>query len=133
MPQTVKTKLYYALVFPYLAYCNLVWASTYNSRLLRLITLQKRAIHIIAGLPYGSHTKQLFLDLNLLNVLQIRTYQLGNLCFVTIEVCCHPLIMVSSVMYLRFIHITLEIPQSIAAFLLAQTHADYPLDFWEFQ
>src|SRR6218665_2720612 len=59
--------------------------------------------------------------------------KLGNLCFVTIEVCCHSLIMISSVMYPRFIHIALEIPQSIAAFLLAQTHADSPLDFWEFQ
>src|SRR6218665_2897613 len=57
----------------------------------------------------------------------------GNLCFVTIEVCCHPLTMISSVMYPRFIHITLEIPQSIAAFLLAQTHGGYPLDSWEFQ
>src|SRR6218665_271313 len=59
--------------------------------------------------------------------------KLGNLCFVTIEVCCHPLTMISSVMYQRFIHITLEIPQSIAAFLLAQTHGDSPLDSWEFQ
>lgn len=81
LSQTVKIKLYYALVFPYLAYCNLVWASTYNSRLLRLITLQKRAIRIIAGVPYGSHTKQLFLDLNLLNVPQIRTYQIGEFMF----------------------------------------------------
>src|SRR6218665_1972226 len=60
--------------------------------------------------------------------------KLGNLCLVTIEVCCHPLTMISSVMYPRFIHITLEMPQSIAAFLLAQTHGDSPLDYsWEFQ
>src|SRR6218665_3819186 len=47
--------------------------------------------------------------------------KLGNLGFLTIEVCCHPLIMISSVMYPRFIHIALEILQSITAFLLAQT------------
>src|SRR6218665_56633 len=64
---------------------------------------------------------------------KVEHIKLGNLCFVTIEVCCHPLIMISSVMYPRFIHITLEIPQSIAAFLLAQTHAHSPLDFLEFQ
>src|SRR6218665_335987 len=64
---------------------------------------------------------------------KLELIKLGNLCFVTIEVCCHPLIMISSVMYPKFIHITLEISQSIAAFLLAQTPADSPLDFWEFQ
>src|SRR6218665_277859 len=64
---------------------------------------------------------------------KLELIKLGSLCFVTIEVYCHPLIMISSVMYPTFIHITLEIPQSIAAFLLAQTHADSPLHFWEFQ
>ena len=49
---------------------------------------------------------------------KLQFIKLGNLCFVTIEVCCHPHIMISSVMYPTFIHITLEIPQSIAAFLI---------------
>src|SRR6218665_4034250 len=64
---------------------------------------------------------------------KLECIKLGNLYFVTMEVCCHPLIMISSVMYPRFIHVTLEIPQSIAEFFLAQAHADSPLDFWEFQ
>src|SRR6218665_2124651 len=80
---------------------------------------------------YGSHTKQLVLDLSLLNVLQIRTYQIGAFMFRYDRGLL--LIMISSVMYPRFIHITLEIPQSIAAFLLAQIHGDSPLDSWEFR
>src|SRR6218665_304277 len=64
---------------------------------------------------------------------KLELIKFGKLCFVTIEACCRPLLMISSVMYPRFIHITLDIPQSIAAFLPAQTPADSPLDLCEFQ
>ena len=42
---------------------------------------KKEPFALSRGVPYGSHTKQLFLDLNLLNVLQIRTYQIGEFMF----------------------------------------------------
>src|SRR6218665_2501554 len=48
--------LYYSLIYPYIAYCNIIWASNYKSRLYRLKILQKRSVRIIAGLPYNSHT-----------------------------------------------------------------------------
>ena len=32
---------YYSLIHPYLSYCNVVWASNYDSRLVRLTLLQK--------------------------------------------------------------------------------------------
>ena len=43
---TTKTALllYFALIYPYLTYCNVVWASTYHSHLDRLNVLQKRII-----------------------------------------------------------------------------------------
>ena len=37
---SLKT-LYYGLVYPYLQYCNIVWASTYQSNLNRIVILQK--------------------------------------------------------------------------------------------
>ena len=38
--------LYYSIIYPYLEYCNFVWASTYLSNLCRIVLLQKRAIPI---------------------------------------------------------------------------------------
>jgi len=78
LPPSVRIKLYYTLVYPYLAYCNLIWASTYTTRLHRLIILQKRVIRIVAGAAYGSHTAPLFYKLNILKFEQIKLYQTGE-------------------------------------------------------
>jgi len=77
LPSHVRLTLYYTLVYPYLTYCNLVWASTYKSNLQRLSILLKRAIRYVAGVPYGSHTSQLFLEFKLLKIEQIRIVQIG--------------------------------------------------------
>src|SRR6218665_3889612 len=58
-----------------------MYACVYACQTSQTNHLTKRAIRIIAGVPYGFHTKQLFLDLDLLNVLQIRTYQIGEFMF----------------------------------------------------
>jgi len=34
--------LYYTMIYPYLSYCNMVWASNYKSRLHGLAILQKK-------------------------------------------------------------------------------------------
>ena len=53
----IKTALmlYYSLIYPYLTYCNIVWASNYRSRLEALMKTQKRAIRIVFLLPPGRH------------------------------------------------------------------------------
>ena len=59
----------------------LVWTSTgstYKSRLHSLTILQKRALHFLAGVPYGSHIRQLLSDFGLLRVEQIRIAQIGE-------------------------------------------------------
>src|SRR6218665_3296751 len=81
LPKTARIKLYYAIVFPYLSYCNIVWASTYKTSLRKLIVIQKGAIRVIASANYGFSTKQSFSDLNLLNIEQIRLYQVGEFVF----------------------------------------------------
>jgi len=41
LPKYVLHTLYYTMIFPYLHYCNIVWASTYPSRLENITVLQK--------------------------------------------------------------------------------------------
>src|SRR6218665_1820998 len=42
LPKTARIKLYYAIVFPYLSYYNIVWASTYKTSRRKLIVIQKK-------------------------------------------------------------------------------------------
>jgi len=79
LPLQIRTTLYYTLIYPYLTYCNVLWASTYKTSLKRLIILQKRAVrYIIARIPYGAHTGQKFLELRLLKIDQIWRLQTGE-------------------------------------------------------
>src|SRR6218665_872044 len=78
LPQTIRIKLYYSLIFPYLTYCNVVWASNYKSRLSRLVILQKRAIRVVARVSSREHTGPIFSRLKILNIEQIKTFQVGE-------------------------------------------------------
>ena len=78
LPKTIRLNLYYSLILPYLNYCNLIWASNYESRLHKLIILQKKAIRLIQGARKDAHTAPIFRDLNLLNLKQIRSLQIGE-------------------------------------------------------
>jgi len=41
LPKNIMLTLYYSMIYPYIAYCNMIWASNYNSRLHRINVLQK--------------------------------------------------------------------------------------------
>ena len=58
--------LYYSMIYPYLQYCNMIWASTFPSNLDRLVVLQKRAIRVVFKLSFNGHTIQTFKDNNIL-------------------------------------------------------------------
>ena len=77
LPSHIRSTLYYTLIYPYLSYCNIVWACAYKSNLTKLHTLQKRAVRFIAQIPYGAHTKSKFLIHKILKVDQIREVQIG--------------------------------------------------------
>ena len=51
LPRHILVNLYYTLIYPYMSYCNLVWASTYRTRLTTLTTLQKRVVRIMMNVP----------------------------------------------------------------------------------
>ena len=77
---SLKT-LYYGLVYPYLQYCNIVWASTYQSNLNRIVILQKRIVRIISKVKFDSHTNPLYKELNILKFHDICKLQMGQFLF----------------------------------------------------
>ena len=73
--------LYYTMIYPYLQYCNIVWASTYISNLKRIVVLQKRIIRIINKSKYDAHTDPIFRDLHVLKFHDICKIQTGQFVF----------------------------------------------------
>ena len=69
--------LYFSLVYPYIFYCNLVWASTYKSNLVRLEILQKRVVRTIAKTDLYAHTDPIFRNLGILKFHDMHLLQLG--------------------------------------------------------
>ena len=69
-----KLMLYYALIYPYLTYCNIVWASTYPSNLNRLLLMQKRAVQAITNACYRAILNYYFILLNNPNKEIVQTY-----------------------------------------------------------
>src|SRR5688572_32661025 len=66
------------MIYPYIAYCNMIWASNCTSRLHRINVLQKRVVRLIDGSPYNSHTKQLFIQLGILKIAPIKQLQINE-------------------------------------------------------
>ena len=54
------------LLMPYLLYCVEIWGNAAECHILPIITLQKKIIRFITFSPYLAHTKNLFLDTNIL-------------------------------------------------------------------
>ena len=73
--QSCLLTLYYSLIYPYLIYCNIVWASTYPSNLHKLLITQKKFVRIATSSNYLAPSAPLFKKLNLLSVYDINTVQ----------------------------------------------------------
>ncbi|MCO0615633.1 hypothetical protein M8756_20460, partial [Lutimaribacter sp. EGI FJ00015] len=78
LPSTSLLTLYYALIYPYLTYCNLIWASTYVTNLQRIYLLQKRAVRAISKADYKASSKPLFANLKILDVFSIYSLQVSS-------------------------------------------------------
>ena len=70
--------LYYSLVYPYLIYCNIVWASTYKSNLNRILILQKRIVRIMNKTWFLEQTSPLFRQDKILKIIDICSLQMGQ-------------------------------------------------------
>ena len=66
--------IYYALVYPYLTYGNLVWGNTYPTRLKKLFNIQKKIVRLICFKLCTDHSELLFFNLKILNVYKINDY-----------------------------------------------------------
>ena len=73
-----KLSYYYALIYPYLSYNVCIWGSTYPTHLQPLIVQQKRVVRIIAGSHYLAHTRPLFLQLGLLEFMDVYRFNVLN-------------------------------------------------------
>lgn len=73
--------LYYTLIFPHLSYCIIVWGGAAQSVLHKLDILQKRAIRIVNGSQYLSHTSPIFKKYNVLRCVDLYTYNCGIFMF----------------------------------------------------
>ena len=79
LPSSIRINLYYTMIHPYLAYCNLVWPSNYQARLKRLIVLQNRAIRVIIGcFNVSCSADYLYKQLRILQIGQITTLQINE-------------------------------------------------------
>ena len=73
--------LYNSLVFPYLNYCLEVWGGAQDIHIKSLIILHKRTIRLITCSSRMTHTKPIFLQLNLLTLKELYLYKVGLLLF----------------------------------------------------
>ena len=73
----IAITLYYSFIYPYLNYCNLIWASNYAVNLRPLLILQKKFLRVALCLPYNSHTDIIFKKFKLLKVHQMNLFHAG--------------------------------------------------------
>ena len=66
--------IYYALVYPYLIYSNLILGNTYKSRIKKIMNTQKKIVRLMTFQSYLDHSEPIFEDLNILNIFKINDY-----------------------------------------------------------
>ena len=81
LPIPALLSLYYALIYPYLNYCILIWGGACTSHLRPLVVLQKRAVRVISKSSYLAHTNELFRKYEILKLDDIYRYRLGICAF----------------------------------------------------
>ena len=77
VPHKILKSIYYSLIYPYLSYGIIIWGGTYQTHLNPLVILQKRAIRLINKQPYLAHTNDLFLQNEILKLIDIYKFHLG--------------------------------------------------------
>ena len=73
--------LYFSMIYPYLSYGIILWGSAYNVHKTKLITMQKRAIRIIAGAKYNDHTQPLFYRHHVLKMNDVYQNEVAKIIF----------------------------------------------------
>src|SRR6218665_916359 len=81
LSQHIRRNLYYTMIHPYISYCNIVWASNYPTKLLKLHSPQNRAVRMVFGPTCRLSTDQMYKVANILKLDQICTFQTSEFLF----------------------------------------------------
>ena len=81
LPNKLLINLYYALVYPHLIYCILIWGGTYRCYLKSILLLQKKLVRIITKSEYLAHTNPLFFETGILKIEDLYEYHVAIYAF----------------------------------------------------
>ena len=73
--------LYYCLIYPFISYGNIVWASTYKTSVNSIFLLQKKFVRSVTNSSWDAHSAPLFRNLELLSIYDVNTLQIGTFVF----------------------------------------------------
>ena len=79
LDKAAMSTIYYGLIYQHLQYCISCWGGAAPSNLLKLATLQKRAVRFICNAPRRAHTNSLFSMLNMLKLEDIYRFQISKI------------------------------------------------------
>ena len=85
LPEDSLINLYYALVYPYLIYCILIWGGTYPTHLNKILLKQKKVVRIITKSRYLAHTDPLFKKTGILKIAELYEFHLALYAYVNID------------------------------------------------
>jgi hypothetical protein len=69
------------MIYPYLAYCNIIWGSASAVSLNRLVVLQNRAVRLVTRANFRSSSNPLFARSKLLKLCDIMKFQTAQFMF----------------------------------------------------
>lgn len=81
----VSVMLYYSMLYPYINYCNVAWASTHPTKLESIFRLQKRALRIIFCVNRRHPSQSLFTQASILTVYQVNQLQIALFVYSSIK------------------------------------------------
>ena len=81
----ILINLYYTMIYPYISYCNMVWASNYKTNLNCIFLLQKRFIKMITFSSKFTSSSPLFQSLRILPIFELNNFQICIFLFQSIH------------------------------------------------
>ena len=79
LPEYILKKLYYAFIHSHLNFGLIIWSVTPKSNLLKLQSMQSKAIRILAGAVWCEHAPPLYVKLNILSLYKLISCALAKL------------------------------------------------------
>lgn len=76
LPMKVKVLIYNAYLLPIMSYCLTIWGTTTKQNTQKQVVAQKRAIRLIANLPWNSHTHPYFKQYGILRIHALYPFKL---------------------------------------------------------